>query len=114
VPNALAEPPCSQTAPTEPVDSLADLSQRVAALEARLAWKRADSRDYADWIRRRYVQRRSRPDRCPFGWKPSPHDPMLLVQDPAEQATIWFLIVAAQNPALGPRALCRWLDSYGK
>ncbi len=54
------------------------------------------------------------PDRCPFGWKPSQHDPMLLIQDPAEQYTIWFLIEAAQNPAWGPRALCRWLDSHGR
>ena len=39
---------------------------------------------------------------------------MLLIQDPAEQGTIWFLIEAAQNPAWGPRALCRWLDSQGR
>ena len=121
MPNALAEPPCSQTMQpesqqvvTEPLDTLAGLCQRVAVLEARLTRKRPVGRDFADWISRRYVPRRSRRDRCPFGWKPSPHDPMLLIQDPAEQCTIWFLIEAAQNPAWGPRALCRWLDSHGR
>ena len=98
----------------DPSDTLAGLCQRVAALEARLARKRPDSRSSADWINHRSIPRRTRLDHCPFGWKPSPSDPMLLIQDPVEQATIWFLIEAAQNPEWGPRALCRWLDSHGR
>jgi hypothetical protein len=120
MPNALAEPPRSESVRpesltvTEPAETLAGLSQRVAVLEARLARKRPDSRSSAYWIGRRTVPRLTRPDRCPFGWKPSGYDPMKLVPDPAEQQTIWFLIEAAQNSAMGPRALCRWLDSHGR
>ena len=116
MPNALAEPPCSEPRPSKSptiAQSVADLSQRVAALEARLARKRPVSRGFGYWIGRRHVPRMTRPDRCPFGWKPDPSNPALLIQDGFEQHTIWYLIEAAQNPAMGPRALCRFLDSRG-
>ena len=112
---ALAEPPCSEPGQPESqtlaalwqrVATLEALPERVAALEARLTRKRPVSNG-------RNVPRMTRPDRCPFGWKPHPQDPTKLVQDPLEQGTIWFLIEAAQNPAMGPRALCRWLDLHG-
>ena len=128
----LQEPQCSEPGPpesqtmTEFTETLADLcgrvaalgqqeavlGQRVAALEA-LARKRPVSRSSAYWIGRRNVPRMTRPDRCPFGWKPDPSNPALLIQDGFEQHTIWYLIEAAQNPAMGPRALCRFLDSRG-
>ena len=120
MPDALAEPPRSETVPpesqtlAEPTDTLAGLCQRVAVLEVRLVRKRPDSRSSAYWIGRRTVQRMTRFDRCPFGWQPHPQDPTKLVQNPQEQQTIWFLIEAAQNPAMGPRALCRYLDSHGR
>jgi hypothetical protein len=38
---------------------------------------------------------------------------MKLVPDQAEQNIIWAMIEAAQDPAMGARALCRWLDSRG-
>ena len=112
MPNALAEPPCSETVLpesqtlTEPSEALAGLCQRVAALEARLAPKRPVSTG-------RNVPRMTRLDRCPFGWKPHPKNPAMLVQDPLEQQTIFALIEARQNPALSLRGLCHYLDTRG-
>jgi len=119
MPDLLAEPQCPEPGPpesqtlTEPSETLAGLCQRVAALEARLARKPPVSRSLAYWIGRRNIPRMTRSDRCPFGWKPHPQAPAVLIQDPLEQQTIWFLIEAAQNPAMGPRAVCRYLDSLG-
>lgn len=86
-----------------PNETLRNLLDRVAALEARLARKQPQT----------IGRRMTRPDRCPFGWKPHPKNPARLVQDPHEQQTIQHIIEVSQNPAMGPRAICRHLDSVG-
>ena len=101
--NALAELP-------QPAETFAGLCQRVAALEARLPARKRP----INVIGRRCLPRMTRSDRTPYGWMVARHDPAKMVPDPVEQCTIWILIEAAQNPAMGPRALCRWLDSQGR
>jgi hypothetical protein len=82
----------------------ADLCERVAALEARLARKRPDTTG----------RRRTRRDRCPFGSRPHPaENSTRLIQDGVEQKTIQYIIEAARNPAMGLRAICRYLDELG-
>lgn len=88
---------------TEPPDTLTDLCRRMAALESRLARKRPDSNG----------RRMTRFDRCPYGWKPHPKNPAVLIQDPLEQQMILRIIELAQIPAMGSRAMCRHLDSLG-
>ena len=108
MPNALAEPPCSETVPaesqtlTELTEIVAGLRQEVATLKARFARKRPDTNG----------RRRTRLDRCPFGWKPNPHDLAVLIQDTAEQQTIFRLVELAQAP-VSLRELCRRLDATG-
>ena len=90
---------------TELAKTLTDLCERVAALEARLA-----RRKRAQTTGRRMTRR----DRCPFGWRPhSAENSTRLIQDVGEQKTIHYIIEAAQNPAMGLRAICRYLDSLG-
>ena len=104
MPDPFEEPRCLDPGPPESLtETLADLSARVAALEARLARKRPDTNG----------RRMTRLDRCPFGWKPHAKNPARLIEDAHEQQTIQHIVEAAQNPAMGPRALCRHLDSVG-
>lgn len=122
MPNALAEAPSSESVAAdsqtlaEPSEALAGLCQRVAilealservtSLEARLARKRPASNG-------RTVPRMTRPDRCPYGWRPHPQNPAVLIQDPLEQKAILAMIEARQNPALSLRGLCHYLDLHG-
>ncbi len=111
----LQQPLCSEPGqPESPPDSLVSLCQRVAALEAlpervaalerRLVKRRPDTN----------ARRMTRPDRCPFGWKPHPRNPGALIEDPLEQQTIFMLIEAAQGPKSSLRDLCRFLDRHGR
>jgi len=75
----------------------------VAALERRLVKKRPDTN----------ARRMTRPDRCPYGWKPHPKSPAVLVEDPQEQQTIFRLVELAQAP-VSLRELCRRLDATGR
>jgi len=118
MPDALAEFPSSETATadsqtlTAPSEALAGLCQRVAALEA-LAERVAA-------LERRLVKRRpdtnarrmTRPDKCPYGWKPG-RDARFLVQDAAEQQIIFRLVELAQDPKTTYRELALRLDQAG-
>ena len=101
--------PCSEVGQTESVtladtaEILAGLCQRVAALERRVIKKRPDTN----------ARRMTRLDRCPFGWKPHPKNPAVLIQDTAEQQSILRLVEMAQDPKASYRELCRRLDAVG-
>jgi len=82
---------------------LAGLCQRVAALERRLVKRRPDSN----------ARRMTRSDKCPYGWKPHPKNPAVLIQDTAEQQSIFRLVEMAQDPKASFRELCRRLDNVG-
>ena len=119
MPNALAERPCSETVLPESQD----VTKSTDTWPVYAGCVGLGSPPDPEATSRQRLRGLDQPplcpaqvaaDRSPFGWKPSPHDPMLLIQDPAEEGTIWFLMEAAQNPAWGPRALCRWLDSQGR
>jgi hypothetical protein len=86
----------------EPSETLADLCRRVAALERRFVKKRPDTTG----------RLRTGPDRCPFGWKPHPRNPAMLVEDAAEQQTI-FRLVELATVSVSFRELCRRLDAAG-
>jgi hypothetical protein len=60
----------------------------MVALEARLIRRRPDTNG----------RRITRPNRCPYGWKPHPHNAAVLIQDAIEQKTIFRLIEMAQDP----------------
>ena len=122
MPDPLAEPPCSEPGPpepqalAEPSETLAGLCRRVAALEAlpervaaleALEARRARKRPVSDG------RLRTRPDKTPYGWRPHPHDPGRLVEDPREEGTIFCLIELAQAP-VSLRELCRRLDATGR
>jgi DNA invertase Pin-like site-specific DNA recombinase len=57
-------------------------------------------------------RRMTRPDRCPYGWRPDPTDPERLVEDAAEQATIGR-IREDRRHGRGLREIARRLDSAG-
>ncbi len=104
--------PAEPLASVEPSGTLAALCQRVAALESlpeRVAILERHS------IKKRPVssgRRMTRPDRCPFGWRPNLKDPAVLAEDRLEQQTIFKLIeLAAQG--LSYRELARRLDLAG-
>ncbi len=82
---------------------LAGLCQRVADLERRLVKKRPDTN----------ARRMTRLDRCPFGWRPHPKNPAVLIEDPMEQRTIFRLTELAQDPKASYREICRRLDLVG-
>ncbi len=87
----------------ERVAALEALPERVAALERRVVKKRPDTS----------TRRMTRPDRCPFGWKPHLRAPAVLTEDPFEQQMIFRLIEFAQDPKASFRELCRRLDLSG-
>jgi hypothetical protein len=103
----------SQPVPAES-PTFADICQRVAAVEAVLAALQAR----LDKPKRpkppaAIGQRRTRRDRCPFGWRPhSSEHSTKLVPDVGEQKTIVFILDAAST-GVGLHAICRLLDSYG-
>jgi hypothetical protein len=88
---------------TDLTEVVTDLCKRLAVLEARLIRKRPETKG----------RRMTRLDRCPFGWKPHPKNPLLLTEDWNEQETIRFMLDAQKHRGLGLRALCRYLDSLG-
>jgi len=57
-------------------------------------------------------RRMTRADRCPYGWRPDPADPDLLVEDADEQATI-RRIREERRHGRGLREIARRLDSAG-
>lgn len=82
---------------------LAGLCQRVAALERRMIKKRPDTN----------ARRMTRLDRCPYGWRPHPKNPAVLIQDTEEQKAVFRLVELAQDPKASYRELCRRLDAVG-
>lgn len=54
----------------------------------------------------------TRPDRCPYGWRPDPCDPDRLVEDADEQATI-RRIREERRIGRGLREIARRLDAAG-
>jgi hypothetical protein len=82
---------------------LADLCQRVAALEHRVIKKRPNPN----------ARRVTRVDKCPFGWKPKPTNMAVLIEDTAEQQIIFRLVEMAQDAKASFRELCRRLDNVG-
>jgi hypothetical protein len=109
MPNISTELACLESesaesqASAEPLETLAGLCQRVAALEARLIRRRPATNG----------RRMTRLDRCPYGWKPHPHNPAVLIQDEVEQQTIYCLVEMAQV-SISFRELCRQLDAHGR
>lgn len=57
-------------------------------------------------------RRMTRPDRCPYGWRPDPADLDRLVEDPQEQLTI-ARILEERRQGKGLRAIARALDQAG-
>ena len=57
-------------------------------------------------------RRMTRPDRCPYGWRPDPTDPSRLVEDADEQATI-CRIRKERGHGRGLRDIARRLDLSG-
>jgi hypothetical protein len=57
-------------------------------------------------------RRMTRPDRCPYGWRPAPSDPARLVEDADEQATI-RRIREDRRIGRGLREIARRLDLAG-
>src|SRR5262249_13627353 len=57
-------------------------------------------------------RRMTRPDRCPYGWRPDPSDPDRLVEDPEEQGTI-RRIRHGRRPGRGLREFAHRLDTAG-
>jgi DNA invertase Pin-like site-specific DNA recombinase len=57
-------------------------------------------------------RRMTRPDRCPYGWRPDPSDPERLVEDAEEQATI-RRIREERRVGRGLREIARRLDLAG-
>jgi hypothetical protein len=57
-------------------------------------------------------RRMTRPDRCPYGWRQDPSNPVLLAEDAAEQATI-ARIREERRHGRGLREIARRLDSAG-
>ena len=85
---------------------LAGLCQRVAALERRVIKKRPDTN----------ARRMTRLDRCPFGWKPHPKNPAVLIEDTTEQQSIFRLVETGPRPkslvpGVVPPARCRRMQT---
>ena len=99
---ALADPSEALAGLCQRVALLEALPGRVAALERRLVKRRPDT----------HARRMTRPDRCPFGWRPG-RDPRLIIQDTDEQRIIFRLVELAQDPEASLRELCRRLDAVG-
>src|SRR5581483_9733190 len=57
-------------------------------------------------------RRMTRPDRCPYGWRPDPADPARLVEDAEEQAAI-ARIRQERRRGRGLREIARTLDRAG-
>jgi len=57
-------------------------------------------------------RRMTRPDRCPYGWRPDPADPDRLIEDADEQATI-RRIREKHRIGRGLREIARRLDAAG-
>src|SRR5262245_5113229 len=57
-------------------------------------------------------RRMTRPDRCPYGWRPDPSDPARLVEDADEQQTI-ARIGEERCHGRGFREIARRLDVAG-
>jgi DNA invertase Pin-like site-specific DNA recombinase len=57
-------------------------------------------------------RRMTRPDRCPYGWRPDPADPNKLVEDPDEQVAIARIRQERQR-GHGLREIARRLDNAG-
>jgi len=57
-------------------------------------------------------RRMTRPDCCPYGWRPDPSDPAGLIEDADEQATI-RRILEERRAGRGLREIARRLDSAG-
>jgi site-specific DNA recombinase len=57
-------------------------------------------------------RRMTRPDRCPYGWRPDPSDPHRLVEDAEEQAVI-RQIREHRRKGCGLREIARRLDATG-
>jgi DNA invertase Pin-like site-specific DNA recombinase len=57
-------------------------------------------------------RRMTRPDRCPYGWRHDPSDPVRLVEDGDEQATI-ARIREERRKGCGLREIARRLDAAG-
>jgi hypothetical protein len=100
---ALADPSAALAGLFQRMAALEALPGRVAALERRVIKKRPDTN----------ARRMTRPDRCPYGWKPHPKNLVVLIEDPMEQRTIFRLIELAQDPKASYRELCRRLDAVG-
>lgn len=89
------------------------LQERLAALEALCFATQAPSAKANGTSSRPSLRRRTRADRCPFGWRPDPRDDKRLVPDTHEQTTIrraQFLAAAG----LSLREVCRRLDQEGR
>ncbi len=79
-----------------------DLSRRMMTVERHLVKRRPDAN----------ARCMTRPDKTPYGWKPHPKNPALLIEDRLEQQTIFKLIeFAAQGASY--RELARRLDLAG-
>ena len=84
------------------LDRLTAMEGRLTALEARLTRRRPET----------IGRRMTRPDRCPYGWRPDDRNPRLLVEAEPEQQVIRYLIGLAQKP-LSYREMARRLDKEG-
>ena len=99
----LPEPP-SMAKLTEDVNVL---SARLASLEARLAPKPRP-------VKTGLCRTGWRPGRQRFGYRPHPKVPWRLVEDFDEQQTINVILQCrAQDPTVGSRAICTYLDNLG-
>lgn len=99
---ALADPSAALAGLCQRLAALEALPGRVAALERRLVKRRPDT----------HARRMTRPDRCPFGWRPG-RNLRLLTEDTDEQRVIFRLVELAQDPKASFRELCRRLDAVG-
>jgi hypothetical protein len=57
-------------------------------------------------------RRMTRPDRCPYGWRPDPSNPNNLIEDAEEQASI-ARIRQERDRGRGLREIARCLDRAG-
>jgi len=80
---------------------------------AELEREQVAERTSADMLRHQAKGRRmTRADRCPYGWRPDPSDPDLLVEDADEQTTI-RRIWEERRVGRGLREIARRLDAAG-
>ncbi len=85
-------------------ETVAQLCRDVAELKARFTRKTPKRGD----------RRLTRLDRCPFGYRPHPHDPAALTPDEDEQEAIERIVEFRQDSALSLMEICSLLDMRGR